>query len=57
MCGTGRKPAKRPFDRWLQKQLQTMYDDVAHEPLPEELKVLAEGSCAYPGQGHRCPNP
>ena len=27
----------RPFDRWLQKQLHAMYDEIASEPLPKDL--------------------
>jgi hypothetical protein len=33
---------KNPFDLWLKRQLQTMYDDVTQEPLPEELVALTE---------------
>ena len=43
MSASARNSAlKSPFDLWLKRQLQTMYDDVTHEPLPEELVVLTE---------------
>jgi len=33
---------ERPFDMWLHKQLHAMYDEVAAEPLPEDLLNLIE---------------
>ena len=47
------KPAERPFDMWLHKQLHAMYDEIASEPLPNELVNLidrdaAEGGSADP---------
>lgn len=36
------KVPNRPFDIWLQKQLHAMYDEVASEPLPEDLLKLIE---------------
>ncbi|MXP62965.1 hypothetical protein E0493_06315 [Roseomonas sp. M0104] len=30
------------FDLWLQRGLHAMYDDVAREPIPEELLRLIE---------------
>jgi hypothetical protein len=33
---------ERPFDLWLQKQLHAMYDEIANEPLPEDLLKLIE---------------
>ncbi|KAA2213956.1 NepR family anti-sigma factor [Teichococcus oryzae] len=30
------------FDKWLQRGLHAMYDDVAKEPIPEELLRLIE---------------
>lgn len=30
------------FDLWLQRGLHAMYDDVAKEPIPEELLQLIE---------------
>jgi hypothetical protein len=35
-------PAERPFDLWLQKQLHAMYDEIAAEPLPNDLVKLIE---------------
>lgn len=34
--------AERPFDMWLQKQLHAMYDEIAAEPLPNDLIDLIE---------------
>jgi hypothetical protein len=34
--------AERPFDMWLQKQLHAMYDEIAAEPLPNDLVDLIE---------------
>ena len=34
--------AERPFDMWLQKQLHAMYDEIAAEPLPDDLLGLIE---------------
>jgi hypothetical protein len=40
------KPIKptieRPFDMWLHKQLHAMYDEIASEPLPNDLLNLIE---------------
>lgn len=42
------KPAPKPrkaeaaFDIWLQRGLHQMFDDVAREPVPEELLRLIE---------------
>lgn len=38
--GRGRKDAA--FDLWLQRGLHQMFDDVAREPIPEELLKLIE---------------
>jgi hypothetical protein len=41
-------PAKKPrkteaaFDLWLQKGLHEIYDNVAREPIPDELLKLIE---------------
>jgi hypothetical protein len=35
-------PTERPFDRWLQKQLHAMYDEIASEPLPDDLLGLID---------------
>jgi hypothetical protein len=39
-------PAERPFDMWLQKQLHAMYDEIAAEPLPDDLIHLIERDAA-----------
>jgi hypothetical protein len=36
----------RPFDMWLQKQLHAMYDEIASEPLPDDLLNLIESDAA-----------
>ena len=36
------RPVDRPFDMWLHKQLHAMYDEIASEPLPDELIELIE---------------
>jgi len=33
---------ERPFDMWLQKQLHSMYDEIASEPLPSDLLNLID---------------
>jgi hypothetical protein len=39
----GRKPAgDAAFDLWLQRGLHRLYDEVAREPVPEELLRLIE---------------
>lgn len=35
-------PTERPFDMWLHKQLHAMYDEIAAEPLPDDLVNLIE---------------
>jgi hypothetical protein len=42
-------PAERPFDMWLQKQLHAMYDEIAGEPLPEDLLGLIDSDAANSG--------
>ena len=45
----GRAPkvsAERPFDMWLQKQLHAMYDEIASEPLPNDLLNLIDHDAA-----------
>jgi len=37
-----KSPPERPFDMWLHKQLHAMYDEIASEPLPEDLLNLIE---------------
>ena len=47
---TGRPRAKaskeRPFDLWLHKQLHAMYDEIASEPLPNDLLNLIDRDAA-----------
>lgn len=38
--------ADRPFDAWLQKQLHAMYDEIASEPLPNDLLGLIDRDAA-----------
>ena len=41
----GEKESAKPpvaFDLWLQRGLHQMFDDVAREPIPEELLKLIE---------------
>jgi hypothetical protein len=33
---------ERPFDLWLHKQLHAMYDEIASEPLPDDLLDLID---------------
>jgi hypothetical protein len=40
--GKTKSVTERPFDMWLQKQLHAMYDEIASEPLPEDLLNLIE---------------
>jgi len=42
---------ERPFDLWLQKQLHAMYDEVASEPLPNDLLNLIDRDAAEAGDG------
>jgi hypothetical protein len=34
--------AARAFELWLQQSLHRLYDTVAHEPVPPELRQLIE---------------
>ena len=40
---------ERPFDMWLQKQLHAMYDEIASEPLPNELLKMIDSDAATSG--------
>ena len=40
---------ERPFDTWLQKQLHAMYDEIASEPLPNDLLKLIDRDAADTG--------
>jgi hypothetical protein len=46
-AGPRKKNAEeRPFDLWLHKQLNAMYDEIASEPLPDELIGLINRDAA-----------
>lgn len=45
-------PTERPFDLWLHKQLHAMYDEIAAEPLPDELINLIESDAGKKGPPH-----
>lgn len=38
--GSVRRAATKPFDLWLKRGLHQMYDDIAKEPVPEDLLKL-----------------
>ncbi|MPZ32150.1 MAG: hypothetical protein GEV13_14335 [Rhodospirillales bacterium] len=42
---------ERPFDMWLQKQLHAMYDEIASEPLPNDLVNLIDHDAANADDG------
>lgn len=44
--------AERPFDMWLQKQLHAMYDEIASEPLPNDLLGLIDHDAAETSEGN-----
>jgi hypothetical protein len=46
---------ERPFDLWLHKQLHAMYDEIASEPLPDELVGLITRDAG--ASGDAAPNP
>ena len=46
-------PAERPFDMWLEKQLHAMYDEIAAEPLPNQLVGLIERDAAKEEPPHK----
>jgi hypothetical protein len=39
---TQSKPADAAFDVWLNRGLHQLFDDVANEPIPDELLKLIE---------------
>lgn len=43
--------SERPFDMWLQKQLHAMYDEIAQEPLPDELLDLIDSDAKSKNRG------
>ena len=48
---TAKPSAERPFDMWLQKQLHAMYDEIASEPLPNDLLNLIDHDAANADDG------
>ena len=44
------RASERPFDLWLQKQLHAMYDEIASEPLPNDLLGLIDSDAAKTGK-------
>lgn len=40
------RSSDRPFDMWLHKQLHAMYDEIASEPLPDDLLNLIDKDAA-----------
>ena len=42
----GASSQERPFDMWLRKQLHAMYDEIASEPLPDDLLKLIDRDAA-----------
>lgn len=44
---------ERPFDKWLQKQLHAMYDEITSEPLPEDLLTLIDRDAKKKGKPPR----
>jgi hypothetical protein len=44
--GRTKPSAERPFDMWLQKQLHAMYDEIASEPLPNDLLKMIDHDAA-----------
>jgi hypothetical protein len=46
-------PAERPFDLWLDKQLHAMYDEIAAEPLPDDIIRTIERDAETKGKRSR----
>ncbi len=47
----------RPFDMWLHKQLHAMYDEIASEPLPDDLLNLIDKDAARDKKGDTSEEP
>lgn len=47
----------RPFDMWLHKQLHAMYDEIASEPLPDDLLKLIEKDAGANGKTEAAEEP
>jgi hypothetical protein len=50
-----KSPQERPFDLWLHKQLHAMYDEIASEPLPDELVGLITRDASTSGNADANP--
>ena len=37
-----KRPAEKAFDTWLQRGLHEIFDEVAREPIPDELLKLIQ---------------
>jgi hypothetical protein len=48
---------ERPFDLWLHKQLHAMYDEIASEPLPNDLLNLIDRDAADAKAGSELSKP
>lgn len=48
--------SERPFDMWLQKQLHAMYDEIASEPLPDDLLSLIDSDASQGKQNGKQKN-
>jgi hypothetical protein len=48
-----RASSERPFDLWLHKQLHAMYDEIASEPLPDDLLNLIDRDAAKAGEAKK----
>ena len=47
----------RPFDMWLHKQLHAMYDEIASEPVPDDLLNLIDKDAAKNKNGDASEDP
>jgi hypothetical protein len=50
------RPSERPFDLWLHKQLHAMYDEIASEPLPDDLVNLIDRDASNQAGGDEKPD-
>lgn len=42
----GGRAVDQAFDTWLQRELHQMYDQVAREPIPDDLLKLIDGDAS-----------
>jgi hypothetical protein len=55
---TPRKKGDAAFDLWLQRGLHKLFDDVAREPIPDELlRLIEDDREGGSGQGADAPGP